>query len=694
MASTKDLPGNSRLLPQHLADLRASGLSDETITACRFRSVIDPAEAARLLGWKGPAKDLGACLVIPFLAPDGAVNGYVRLKPDRPRRDRKVGKPIKYESPAGKPNHAYLPPGVADALTDPSAAVFVTEGEKKAACATQHGFPCVGLVGVWGWQKKRRSEGGQKVGPRELIEDLRPYFVTARPVYLVFDSDAADKPDVAWAEWHLANALWECGCLVNVVRLPGGSDGEKVGLDDFLVAHGPAAFAELLKSARKPERPELKVEDVEGGDADLLSTQDPDEPENGWPAPLVEEAFHGLAGDAVRVLSPASEADDAALLFQFLVAFGNAVGRGPHLVVEADRHHANEFLVLVGRTSKGRKGTSWGQVLRLFERVEGDWMRSCIQGGLSSGEGLIWAVRDPITKHERVKKKGEVRYVEVEADPGVSDKRLLVFESEFANVLKQIERQGNVLSAVLRQAWDRGDLNTLVKNNPARATGAHVSNVGHITCEELRRYLSATESANGFGNRYSWACVQRSKLLPEGGEPDPEALALVQGRVRDAMSFALTVGQVRQDDEAREIWRAVYGDLSEGKPGLTGALLGRAEAHVMRLALIYALLDRSQVIRKPHLLAALACWDYVEASVRHVFGDCLGDPLADDLLRLLRTCPGGLTRTEISGRLGHNVRSADIGRALELLLQYRLARCERQETGGRSAERWYATARA
>jgi hypothetical protein len=302
------------------------------------------------------------------------------------------------------------------------------------------------------------------------------------------------------------------------------------------------------------------------------------------------------------VLEPASEADPAALLFQLLVAFGNVVGRGPYFAVEADRHHANEYLVLIGRTSKARKGTSWGQSQRPLAQSDEAWANERLQSGLSSGEGLIWTVRDPITKQERIREEGTVRYEEVEADPGVSDKRLLVFEPEFANVLKQTERQGNILSTVIRQAWESGNLRTLTKNSPARATGAHVSIIGHITCKELRRYLSATEVANGFGNRSLWVCVDRSKALPEGGEPDRQALAGVQTRLAAAVAFARNAGVMHRDEEARELWRAVYGELSEGKPGLSGDMLGRGEAHVMRLAMLYALLDCSSVIKAPHLL--------------------------------------------------------------------------------------------
>jgi hypothetical protein len=295
-------------------------------------------------------------------------------------------------------------------------------------------------------------------------------------------------------------------------------------------------------------------------------------------------------------------------------------------------------------------------------------------------------------KRDRVKERGEqVRYEEVEADPGVEDKRLLVYEPEFANVLKQTERQGNTLSAALRNTWDGRDLRSLTKNSPARATGAHVSSIGHITAEELRRYLTQTEAANGFANRFLWLCVDRSKLLPEGGIIDPAGLAALRGELAEALDFARNAGEVRRDEEARAIWRDVYGELSEGKPGLAGALLARAEAHVMRLAMLYALLDRSALIQPPHLLAALALWDYVERSVYHVFGDRLGDPIADDLLRLLRTCPAGLTRTEIRDYFQRNASAERIGRALGLLLQHRLARQEQQQTGGRPSERWFAT---
>lgn len=224
-----------------------------------------------------------------------------------------------------------------------------------------------------------------------------------------------------------------------------------------------------------------------------------------WPDPPGNAAYYGLAGDLVRAIEPHTEADPAALLVQFLSAFGNVIGRNSYFVAEDDKHFLNLFAVLVGNTSKGRKGTSWGRIRSLLGSVDADWLDNCLQSGLSSGEGLIWAVRDPIEKTEPIRDKRTITgYRNVITDPGIEDKRLLVVESEFASAIKSAAREGNTLSAVIRDAWDRGCLRSMVKNSPARASNAHVSIIGHITKDELRRYLDSTETANGFANRFLW----------------------------------------------------------------------------------------------------------------------------------------------------------------------------------------------
>ena len=223
-----------------------------------------------------------------------------------------------------------------------------------------------------------------------------------------------------------------------------------------------------------------------------------------WPAPVGEQALHGPAGEFVLRTEPHSEAHPMALLSQFLVAFGCACGRGTYYQVEADRHYTNEFVVLVGPTATGRKGSSWGHVRRLLGDADSAFS-GCLAGGLSSGEGLIAQVRDHADKDD---------------GQAPADKRRLVVEPEFAQTLKVLAREGNTLSAIVRQAWDGEPLQTIVRNDPLRATGASIAIVGHITRDELLRYLTATELANGFANRFLLVAVKRSKLLPFGGALD------------------------------------------------------------------------------------------------------------------------------------------------------------------------------
>ena len=109
----------------------------------------------------------------------------------------------------------------------------------------------------------------------------------------------------------------------------------------------------------------------------------------------------------------------------------------------------------------------------------------------------------------------------------------------------------------------------------------------------------------------------------------------------------------------------------------------------MRLAMMYALLDQSRLIRAEHLTAALALHEYVEASVRFIWGDALGNPVADDILRMLRGCPAGMTRTDLYNALGKHTAANKISTALALLAEHQLARCESKATGGRPEERWY-----
>ena len=154
----------------------------------------------------------------------------------------------------------------------------------------------------------------------------------------------------------------------------------------------------LSRSQRKWKRTDFNLEDELYND---LKEEEETITMNGdtssWPAPINEMAFQGLAGEIVKTIEPDTESDPVAILIQTLTAFGNIIGPCPHFRVEADRHPARINAVIVGATSKARKGTSGGIVNRLFKDVDPSWAADRNKGGLSSGEGLAYPCSRPST---------------------------------------------------------------------------------------------------------------------------------------------------------------------------------------------------------------------------------------------------------------------------------------------------------
>lgn len=561
----------------------------------------------------------------------------------------------------GSSNGLFIPDGII-----PSKPVFICEGPSDTAAALTLGLNAVG-----------RSSCTSDV--KQLVDFCGHYGVNE--IGIVAD---ADEPGRKGAE-ALGDELAAACESVRIIEPPTPHKDLRAWLQTG------ATFDDVMQavvSAREWQAPEDNssnsfISSETSGD----TTSEPDER---WPEPLDDAALYGVAGELVRIVEPHTEADSVAVLVSFLVGFGNAIGRTVYFMADGAMHYCNLFAVLVGQTAKGRKGTSWNQPRRVLKDAAGTWTEERVLSGMSSGEGLIWAIRDPIIKcKSKNKGKNSTLVAEVE-DAGVDDKRLMVLESEFATVLRVLERDGNTLSPIIRQAWESGKLQTLTKNSPAKASDAHVSIVGHVTKDELRRYLNDVEQCNGFANRFLWFCVKRSKTLPDGGSLSDQALTKVVEQVKAALEFASTPSRIQRDSKARELWHAIYPKLSEGMPGLFGTLTARAEAQVMRLAMVYAVLDCSTLIRVEHLTAALALWEHCEASVRYLFGAASGDQIADSILTALRSTPIGLTRTEIQRMFGNNLRADRMERALKTLVDNGKAIRTFEKTEGRPAERWIA----
>ena len=138
------------------------------------------------------------------------------------------------------------------------------------------------------------------------------------------------------------------------------------------------------------------------------------------------------------------------------------------------------------------------------------------------------------------------------------------------------------------------------------------------------------------------------RLLPEGGDPDPLKDTGLARYLATVLKHAHATGQVTLADDTRELWWHTYPQLTQPADGLTGQLTARAEAHTIRLALLYALLDGHATRSSPeHLTAALALWDYAARSAAWAINHTTGDPLAEQIHAALARSPDGLTRTQL-----------------------------------------------
>ncbi|BDD88851.1 phage NrS-1 polymerase family protein [Desulfofustis limnaeus] len=405
-----------------------------------------------------------------------------------------------------------------------------------------------------------------------------------------------------------------------------------------------------------------------------------------WPV-LDDKALHGFAGRFVRFATENSEADPAAVLATFLVRFGVEVNN-PILWVGDTKHRANLSAVLVGASSKARKGTSAKPVERLFEpllldddNLVGDRARTT-PGPFSSGEGIVWAVRDAVWGTDR--KTGKL----IEVDPGVSDKRLFVLDEEFGGVMTQTKREGNVLSMIIRTVWDTGNLDPLTKTSKVKATGAHIGWVSHITVFELLTRLSESESLNGFANRILWVCARRTKLVPWPAPMDRAMLGQYQHELSEILAAHRGTVEVRPDKEVLQAWSdKYYRQLTEERPGLAGCVVNRAESQVMRLAMVYSLLDKSHVIRLEHLEAAIAFWRYCEESALYIFDGRQGDGVAQRITEHLQDGPK--TATEIHRLFSSHVTKERLKRALTELEGAGRIGTEKETTGGRPTTTYF-----
>lgn len=407
-----------------------------------------------------------------------------------------------------------------------------------------------------------------------------------------------------------------------------------------------------------------------------------------WPTPLAQEAKIGVIDRFLRLVMPSTEADPNALLLQFLVFFGNYLGRAVKVVNGSMEQYPNLFAVVVGATGTGRKGTGLTEIKRLARNSMAEYFKSCFKSGATSGEGLVHHVRDEVIMTKKDPETGEEE--EVVVDSGVPDKRIIFCEPEFQQVLTAGSRAGNNLSSMMRSAWDGEPLETASKNKPCRSLEHSISLIGQITKEELRSSFSSTDMTNGFANRILWIMSRRSKMIANPRPIDRSDLGQIGMELVRKKEFAKSVEEIHFSSEARLAWEHMYAELDRQLSESTyGKVISRNASQIYRLALIYAVLDESKEIQPQHLSAARAVWEYCLDSAFYVFGDMEGSPVQRKILAALSDAPNGLTKSQIMDIFGRHKLANSVDEELEELRRRGILESVVEPTGGRNATRWF-----
>lgn len=364
------------------------------------------------------------------------------------------------------------------------------------------------------------------------------------------------------------------------------------------------------------------------------------------------DLLYGPVGDLVRHVAEHTEADPVGIYFHLLAMLSAAVGHRYYLPISGPPTYLNLMVLIVGASAHGRKGTAKRVATGIIESVAPGWTTRHLITGLSSGEGLAAHLTGSRTD---------------ESHPTPLTKAVVV-ETEFASVLQSFRRDGNNLSATLRNASDGEVLQFMTRKSPIRAGAYHLALIGHITSDELKLLLTRAEKVNGLINRLLICHIHRSRMMPFGTErdifKDLPSSSSINSLLTDEERVAQPIGF---SESGRSAWRDAYEGLSQSQPGLIGPITDRGESHALKLAALLAITEGVVSIDDRHVHAAIALWRHCVQSTVHVFGNSTGNRLADQILQWVEEHGETLKMEELYSLTHRNRERSQLEEALKVL---------------------------
>jgi len=338
--------------------------------------------------------------------------------------------------------------------------------------------------------------------------------------------------------------------------------------------------------------------------------------------------LYGIFGEFGRAAAKDTEVNPYAAAMNLMIFISASVGRGIYFYIGNDIHHVRLYGLHIGRSSRGQKGGAHSLLNRVIKVIaENDFdllLPSRHTGGLSSKEGLAALIHDGFMQG-----KDEVG--------AITDKRLFIRESEFSNVMHQAARNGNTLSAGLRDAWDGVGIQPATKLKGTWASHPHIAIAGACTPIELLALTTKNDVSNGFLNRFIIFWAERTKLIPFPDSTPIDTVNLLATKINAIIQFAKgnyvwnknpslaseDNRQITLSDDAKRTYGALYINVfpkyNDGDN--VAALTERKAPYLLRMAALFAISDFSLVIEEWHINAAYEWVKYWHESVKFIFND-------------------------------------------------------------------------
>lgn len=357
------------------------------------------------------------------------------------------------------------------------------------------------------------------------------------------------------------------------------------------------------------------------------------------------DAFYGIAGQLANEVSAIDGVSKEAILMQFLICIGNLCGQKFYYFIGGKKIYPSDFLILCGSTGSSKKGTSFSDVKWFFDKYWPEFTHSRLKTGVNSGEGLINCIRDKIISIEKDKTGKEI---EVIKDQGALSKIVLFLEPELSRLLKAGKREGSTVTETIRNAWDQVPLEINTSQRSIRSTDYNVSLIAHITPNELKSLVTDIDSSNGFLNRFLFCLAGNAepKVFPE---PFEKVRFSFSTELVTLISFINSIESevIDLDESARVYYEDIYKEYFYKPESEISDLIGRNIPHLLKMAMLYAILDRSPFIKTEHLKASKALIDFSENSIRYIFKDKIYNKKEKKILYFLSKHSGHSSRGKI-----------------------------------------------